>query len=64
MSRASLKKYFLCQNTFFDDSDDSSDKSDYMETGQYKMQTTDCRLGLKCRLGTKLKTGFKMKTES
>ena len=23
------------------------------DSGQYKMQTADCRLGLKCRLGTK-----------
>ena len=32
---------------------------------QYKMQTADCRLGLKCRLGTKcrLQSGFKMQTE-
>ena len=32
---------------------------------QYKMQTADCRLGLKCRLGTKcrLQSDFKMQTE-
>ena len=27
--------------------------------GQYKMQTADCRLGIKCRL----QTGYKMQTE-
>ena len=34
--------------------------------GQYKMQTTDCRLGLKHRLGTKcrLQTMFKMHAEA
>ena len=33
---------------------------------QYKMQTADCRLGLKCRLGTRcsLQGGFKMQTEA
>ena len=37
-----------------------------LRTGQYKMQTADCRLGLKCGLGTKcrLQTGFKMQTEA
>ena len=35
-------------------------------SGQYKMQTADCRMGLKCRLGTKcrLQTEFKMQTET
>ena len=33
VSLVSLKKIFLRQNTFFDDSEDSSDGSDYMETG-------------------------------
>ena len=31
-----------------------------------RLQTADCRLGLKCRQGTKcrLQTGFKMQTEA
>ena len=33
------QKIFLFQNTFFDDSDDSSDGSDYMKTARGKKRT-------------------------
>ena len=36
------------------------------QSGQYQMQTADCRPGTKCRLGSKcrLQTGYKMQTEN